>query len=380
MKRLLRSLWEQPQVADPPRRVWRDWVLIAAIAVAAIVETVVRDDIVWPIASLVLCFAIAPTVLFRRTHPLFATAVAFGSVAAFDVVSLSLGAEWEGLSAYAFLLVLPYSLFRWGSGRQGVIGIGVILAPAVLGSLAHENPAGTIFGAFVIILLAAAMGAVVRYEIDLLDHRVGEARLRQREELARELHDTVAHHVSAIAVQAQAGLAVAKTRPQAAGEALEVIEEEASRTLEEMRSMIAALRDGGDPDLAPRAGVHDIERLATSTTQPPTVLVQLHGRLDDLRPSVDTAVFRLAQESITNARRHAKNARRIDVCVEGGDEHVTLTVNDDGEHSGSVNGAGFGLVGMAERTKLLGGTLRAGRERDRGWTVHAILPRDGVRA
>ena len=202
-------------------------------------------------------------------------------------------------------------------------------------------------------------------------------KLLEREQLARELHDTVAHHVSAIAIRAQAGRVVAPSDRAAALDALRVIEEEASRTLTEMRAMVGALRDGAEADLAPQRGVADIDRLAGDGHDRPEVAVERTGDLERLRPTVDAALYRLAQESITNARRHARHATRIRVLIRGDVDLVHLTVVDDGDASAfdPRTASGFGLVGMAERAKLLGGTFEAGPNRSRGWTVDVALPR-----
>ena len=208
---------------------------------------------------------------------------------------------------------------------------------------------------------------------------IDQVKLRERQQLARELHDTVAHHVSAIAIQAQAGRTVAAARPDAAVRALEVIEEEASRTLAEMRTMVGVLRDGDEPDRAPQRGVADIERLARDAAHGPRVDVELSGELDALRPSVEAAMYRLAQEAITNATQHARHATRIDVHVAGEEDCVRLTVCDDGDAgSADRSQSGYGLVGMAERAALLGGTLEAGPGPGKGWTVNAVLPRAGA--
>ena len=162
-------------------------------------------------------------------------------------------------------------------------------------------------------------------------------------------------------------------------EALEVIEEAASRTLADLRGLVGALRDRDEADLAPQRGVADIARLAHGSGDGPRVDVQLAGDLDGLRPLVGAAIYRIAQESVPNARRHARHATRIDVHVAGRDDFVSLTVRDDGDAvpSGADRSAGYGLVGMGERAALLGGTLQAGPGADRGWTVAAVLPRDG---
>ena len=126
--------------------------------------------------------------------------------------------------------------------------------------------------------------------------------------LARELHDTVAHHVSAIAIHAQAGRALAATSPASSVEALEVIEAEASRTLAEMRAMVRVLRNQEPAEFAPQPGVADIDRLADAGRVGPHVEVVLSGDLAGLPSPVDTALYRMAQESVTNALRHARAA------------------------------------------------------------------------
>jgi signal transduction histidine kinase len=369
-------LWAEPRVPDPPVRVWRDWALVAAVVLAAVLEGMLRDDLVWRVLSVAVVVALAPTLLWRRTHPLAAVAVPFGTFATIQAVSLAVGVEWEGLNTGAFVLLLLYALSRWGSGRDVAVGLAVILIPVLLHAFGPE-PIGDVLAGGLVVLLLTAVGASVRYQDKARARAVDQVKLLEREQLARELHDTVAHHVSAIAIRAQAGRVVASSDPAAALDALAVIEAEASRTLAEMRAMLAALRQGEEPDLAPQPGIADIERLTTSAGDRPVVDVELSGDLDDLRPSVDAALYRLAQESITNAVRHARHATRIQVAVRGDDDCVRLTVCDDGDPGpfDPRSSSGFGLLGMAERAKLLGGTLEAGPNRDRGWTVRAVLPR-----
>ena len=379
-----RSLWAEPRVPDPPGRVWRDWALVAALVPVAVLEGVFADDLVWRVASVAVAIALLPTLLWRRTHPLAAVVVAFGTLSVVEVVSLAVGVNWEGLSTNVFVLLLVYALFRWGSGRHAAIGLAVMSVPVLLSGFdqqihptADEVPASNILLGGLVLLVVAAVGASVRYQDKARARGMDQVKLLEREQLARELHDTVAHHVSAIAIRAQAGRVVASSDPAAALDALAVIEEEASRTLAEMRAMVGALRQGEEPDLAPQRGVADIERLTTGTGERPHVDVELSGDLDGLRPSVDAALYRLTQESITNAVRHARHATRIRVTVRGDDDCVRLTIGDDGD-AGAFDprsASGFGLIGMAERAKLLGGTLEAGPNRNRGWTVQAVLPR-----
>ncbi len=141
--------------------------------------------------------------------------------------------------------------------------------------------------------------------------------------------------------------------------------------------MVSALRAGEEAELAPQAAFDDIERLAAGPGHLP-ITVERHGDLSHISPPVDRALFRLAQESITNATRHAKNATGVTVRLIGDGAEVRLIVSDDGDaQTFDPNAtAGFGLVGMSERANLLGGTLDAGPKRGRGWTVEAVLPRN----
>ncbi|HVL06503.1 MAG TPA: sensor histidine kinase [Acidimicrobiales bacterium] len=380
-----RSLLAEPRVPDPPVRVWRDWALVAALVPVAVLEGVLKEDLVWRVASVVVALALLLTLLWRRTHPLAAVMVAFGLLTVVHAVPLVVGVDWRGLDTSVFVVfLLVYSLFRWGSGRDAAIGMVVLSVPVLLSGLTpliHESaegvPASDLVGGGLFVLVVAAVGVAVRYQAKAQARGMDQVKLLEREQLARELHDTVAHHVSAIAIRAQAGRVVASSDPAAALDALVVIEEEASRTLSEMRAMVGALRHGEEPDLAPQRGVADIERLITVNGDRPHIHLELSGDLDGLRPSVDAALYRLAQESITNAVRHARRATRIKVTVSGDDDCVRLTVGDDGD-AGAFDprsASGFGLIGMAERAKLLGGTLEAGPNRNRGWTVHAVLPR-----
>src|SRR5215471_6054560 len=117
-----------------------------------------------------------------------------------------------------------------------------------------------------------------------------------------------------MAIRAQAGLATLASRPEAAAEALRVIEAEATRALAEMRMMVDALRDD-DPAFAPNPRIRDLTGLASRAGAGPSVEVVLVGELDQLPSALDSAVYRLAQESVTNARRHARHATRVTVRV-----------------------------------------------------------------
>jgi signal transduction histidine kinase len=183
-----------------------------------------------------------------------------------------------------------------------------------------------------------------------------------------------------MAIRAEAGLATAATRPDAAVDALRLIQSEASRALTEMRTMVRALRRNQPADLEPSPRIGDLERLAGQTRTGPSVDVEITGDVEDVPASVASAIYRLAQESVTNARRHARHATCIEVRVAADDTSVRLRVSDDGDTSLARPDAspGYGLIGMIERAGLLGGTCEAGPDPERGWTVTAVLPRAGA--
>jgi signal transduction histidine kinase len=370
----LRSLWGEPRAAAVPERLSRDWVLVGVLMVTALLEGVFRDDVAWRPVVTIVTVGLAPVLLWRRTHPLVCVVVGFGTGMALGLASQLAGIPGVGLTTMIYVLVLVYALVRWGSGRQIVIGLAVVLVAAVFSIATDYTGPAELFGGFGILAAAAAGGAAFRYRAESRRRALDQIRSQERVGLARELHDTVAHHVSAIAVQAQAGRAMAGQRPEAALEALAVIEGEASRTLAEMRAMVRVLRDGAPAEYTPQPGVADLVSLARRDPVP-VVDVEVPGDLDELPLQVDAAVYRLAQEALTNALRHARNASRVEIRVVEGGGRLRLRVTDNGQID-PVRPAshGFGLLGMTERVQLLGGTLRAGPAPGGGWAVDAELP------
>ena len=375
----LRSLWIEPRPADAPDRGPRDWALVAVLIGWSVLEAVLGEDLAPRSLQLLAVLAVLGPLLWRRTHPLAAVAVAFGTLTVLDIVRLLAGSHGALPSSVSATLVLTYALFRWGSGREAASGLCVILVWLPITLLA--NPAGLAeaVAGYAFFLCAAALGAATRFRARVRIRDIDQAKAREREQLARELHDTVAHHVSGIAIQAQAGRAIAATDAARAIEALAVIEDAATRTLTELRAIVGVLRASQHTEFAPQPGMAEVEQLATDGQTNPRVEVNLTGQLDDLSPAVGAAIYRLAQESITNARRHARHATRVTVAVTGDTDQVRLTIDDDGSFgAGGRALAGYGLVGMRERVTLLGGTFQAGPNADRGWRVEAILPRTGM--
>lgn len=373
-------MWNDPRPPDAPVRVWWDWALVAVLVPAAVLEGALRPDLPLRAVSVAVTVGLAPALLWRRTRPLLVVSIVFVVVGVVSVVTAGAAPQ---LHVGAVVLLLPYALFRWGSGREAVIGSAVVLAKVGVTALPIVgSPATTVGLEFAVLCGAMALGAVFRFRASARMSALEQVKLLERERLARDLHDIVAHHVSAIAIRAQAGLETSASRPDAAVEALRIIETEASRTLAEMRGMVRILRRRDPTGLAPSPSIADLERLASHDHAAPFVDVAVSGDFADVPPPVGAAVYRLAQESVTNARRHARRATRIEVRVAADDSAVRLRVSDDGDIGlvRLIGSPGYGLVGMTERARLLGGTCEAGPDPGGGWTVTAVLPRTGTAA
>lgn len=378
--RLLRLFWSEGR----PNTVARnrsDWRLFGVLIAVVLLEVGLKDDLRLSSVSFLIGLALTPTVLWRRSHPLVMTGIAFTVTGCYEAAGLITDWQMPGLDALAYLLVLAYALFRWGSGREALLGLPIIFASATLGLIRDRLSVGEFLGGFSVMLVPIAVGIAARYRETARVKELEDVRSGERLKLARELHDTVAHHVSAIAVRAQAGIATAAQEPKAAVDALRVIGDEASRTLREMREMVRVLRDDEAMELAPTPKLEDIKDLAGGGPGQARVVMENSEHKFKLSPSLSSAVYRIAQESITNARRHARGANHIHVRIIVDALSVQLSVEDDGEPvTKSANLGGFGLIGMAERVQLFGGTLEAGPGAERGWTVTAILPHNGADA
>jgi signal transduction histidine kinase len=329
------------------------------------------------VLSVAMTLGLAPLLGWRRTHPFAVTAITFGVIAAVDMGLIVADAPALDMYTMVYVLLLAYALFRWGSGREVVAGVAIILVPASISIVVSWAGVAEAVGGMAVLVSAFALGWAVRTQHGAQARMLAQVKSEERIQLARELHDTVAHHVSAIAIQAQAGRALAATSASAPVEALEVIEVEASRTLAEMRTMVRVLRNEVPVDYSPQPGVADLELLSGASPAGLRVEVSRSGDLVGLPSAVDAAVFRIAQEGVTNALRHARHATQIDVHVTADRSTVSLLVRDDGELGAAdqVSETGFGITGMVERAALLGGACRAGPGPGGGWTVSATLPR-----
>ena len=381
MWRALRTQLGEPHPPRPIRPSTLDVAIAAVGVVLVLVEAVAHDGLALPTLQIAAALSVSVTLAWRRVRPLAALLVAFALANLLSLVEIVLALPDLGLYTSALVLLLPYALLRYAAWREVAIGLAVVLATYAVATIGGElRGSEEAIGGLVVLLFPAALGASLRFR-ELAQRRdVQHAQLRERQMLARELHDTVAHHVSAIVIQAQAARAVSSKRPEAVVEALAAIEGEAMRSLAELRSLVGALRDDeASSTLVPQAGVDAIGALVEEAGVRATL--ERVGDLAQLAPAVELALHRIARESLHNARRHARGATRIDVRVVAEGGSVRLTVFDDGQPSRSTaRSRGFGIIGMTERAVLLGGTLLAGPTSAGGWKVEAVLPRRGAEA
>lgn len=328
---------------------------------------------------------------WRRRHPLLVVIGVTVLGSALELTKSALELEPAGMAASIVLLSVPFALFRYGTRRMRPLG-GLVLAVGLSLSqtLGGRELTGVVLG-LALVGVAALSGVLLRERSAARDRELEMARSLERESLARDLHDTVAHHVTTIAIRAQVARAVPEDRALVA-ESLEVIEAESLAVLAEMRSLVRVLRapehtpDADSAAMAPALGFDHLAALADPG--PPRVTVDLGG-IDGAQVGqvLETTLFRLAQEGVTNARRHARGALEIEVTVRATEGEMVLTVRDEGTAAtshptaaapditpGITPGAGHGLTGMRERTAQLGGTLEAGSTDGGGWLLQAVFP------
>jgi signal transduction histidine kinase len=365
VRRTLNGAWARPRAAgaDGPRP--RDLALVGLVAAVCVLEGAIRPDLEWRPATVLVTIAILAVLPWRRMRPLASATTLTASTFAFALAHAIAGLEPNALVATFVFLTVPYALFRWGSGKDRIIGGAVTATGLVCSSSLSSDPLADIAAGVAFMGGACLIGALRRERLESRARLLESVRAREREALARDLHDTVAHHVSAIVIRAQ----VAGADPAQVTDSLEVIEREAQAVLGEMRSLVRTLR--APADFAPTAGLPELARLADPG--PPRVAVRIAAS-EELPVVVASTLFRIAQEGVTNARRHARDASTIDIEVTADAAAARIAVRDDGAPARPATNGGHGLQGMAERAALLGGEMAAGPDPSGGWTLQASLP------
>ncbi len=327
---------------------------------------------------------------WRRRAPIAVLAVMLaGFAAAPSLITHGRGTPLSALVALGFAF---YSIGAHAEGRRALAGggLGLVAVAAIdyLGGGVFQSGGGVRPGAWLILALCWQAGREVRRRrIELHALRARAAALEQEREekarmaaeeerarIARELHDVVAHSVSVMVVQAQAAERVLEGAEPAARELLGSIEATGRQALSELRRLLGLLRRFEAADLAPQPSLRHLDRLVAQVRDaglPVELVVQ--GEPPSVPPGVDLSAYRIVQEGLTNALKHAGRAHAR-VVVRYAPGEIQLEVADDGAGNGASPGAGHGLDGMRERVAMYGGELESGPGAAGGYVLRVRLP------
>jgi signal transduction histidine kinase len=338
-----------------------------------------------------LCIGAGLAVAFRRVQPIPAAAANLVVVTAYYWLNFP-----DGPMPFTMLILL-YSVAAHCPRRLSLPWLTVVAGALIL--IFNVDATADNFGSYASAL--AILGATWlfgdnlqtrrKYVAELEDRAVRlererEERARQavvdeRARIARELHDVVAHHVSVMVVQAGGARRMLALDPERTEQALETIEGTGREALSEMRRLLGVLRDRDEATdlLAPQPGVGGLEALVDNMRDAGLdVELRIDGDIPPMRPGVELSIYRIVQEALTNALKHAGPAH-AEVWVRYDDDEVLVGVSDDGRGAAvsRQNGAGHGIVGMRERVSLFDGELYTGPKAGGGFEVRARIPLQG---
>jgi len=373
-------------------------VLIVVLAVAAVLEVAIRRDnadapqtTLWfgiPAGAVIVLALLA-----RRRFP-------FGAPAAFWLLAAAASFVDGRLIPFPAGLYLAGMLaaFLLGNLRDAIlarVGLAVILGSmaTIIFNRPGHSPGELVFIPllFGIAWLAGFALNARAEQADAAEARAAQAEreretaariavAEERARIARELHDIVAHAVSVMVLQV--GAVRHKLPDELADEsgALRGVEQAGRTALAEMRRLLSAMRrDGDDLELAPQPGLGGVGALVAEIGRAGLpVTLHVEGEAAPLPRAIDLSAYRIVQEGLTNALKHAR-AHRADVTLRYAPDELQIEVRDDGTGGGASNGPGYGLVGVGERVKIYGGTMTAGAAPDGGFVLEARLPLGGDR-
>jgi signal transduction histidine kinase len=339
-----------------------------------------------PLAVLTLVAVACLALAWRRRWPVTVLAVSTAAVVAYTSLGYVNGAA---LVAPALAL---YAASTQVSVRRAV-ALTVVTVIVLMVATGAANPFGHVAGGgFVLIpfLVAAALFAGIAvanrraYVASIHDRAQEDARRRVDEErlrIARELHDVVAHTMATINVQAGTAAHVLPTRPEVAAEALQAIKAASKEGLRELRAILNVLRQADDADpTQPAPGTAQLETLVAGARRAGLeTTLSVTGTPSRLPAAVDLAAYRIVQESLTNAIRHAGPAQAVvSLCYRGAELRIDVADTGRGQSASAVSeGAGHGLAGMRERAAAVGGSVETGPSPGGGYRVAARLPLHG---
>ena len=358
---------------------WRDGVLPVLMVALGTAELVHLGEPGW-VVSVGLVTVAGVLLVLRRRRPLLAAPAAAAALLAIPWVGPALD---QLATPLLFMVLAIYSLARWIADLRGVLGLAVILGLLAL-DYAVVDPRDEGWTEAVYVLTIAVppyvFGRIVRRLDDqrrLLAQQQqlihDQAVAQERDRIARELHDVLAHSLSAMVVQTAAAQDTLRTAPDQAAHLLQSVADTGREALAETGRLLHLLRDAGDElGLSPAPGLSDVpalvETFRAGGLQVQAVL-DLPG--DDLAGGVDVSAYRVVQELLTNALRYAEGPVALHVTARPGG--LTISCANACRRGGRAGGSGLGLQGMAERVHLLGGTLRRSEDAER-FEVEVDLP------
>ncbi len=371
--------------------------LLAAMIVTAILEAWLvegLDGSPWGLSAFALACGLP--LFARRRFPVAAPATTVVLIAVQAAIWGDSVPESFGTLMIALIAASQFGLL--GLGRSGLAGAALVALMIVFVGL--RDPEGAA-GDYVGVLGLAAIAWLVGFAFGERNRRTAELTARaeraereretearaaaaeERARIAREMHDVVAHSLSVMVVQAEAAEAMLDADPERARGPLGAVQETGRSALTELRRMLGVLREMTDEGaaLAPQPGLSGLDELARQVRDAGLpVSVRVEGEPRPLPAGIDLSAYRIVQEGLTNALKHAGPAT-AEVVVRYGDRDLELVVRDDGRgHDPAANGGGHGLLGMRERVALYGGELAAGPRPEGGFALTARLPLDAVGA
>ncbi len=377
------------------KRYWFDALLVAALGLSIAIAVVdlheggkypgPRGPIWFDVLAI---FAWVLPLFWRRRYPFLAPVALCVAIAATSFVDDRL--VQDNFVPWLLGIAVAFLFGSLSQPRQAVTGLAILLGTGA--TVVHNDPVGT-GGDYVWVsttfCVAWAVGFGLSYKFREADEarELAERLEREREEqawaavaeerarIARELHDIVGHSVSVMTVQAAGVRSLLEPDQEREREALQVVEQTGREALAEMRRLVGVLRRPEEaPALAPQPSLEHLDKLVDQAREAGLpVELKVEGVPVQLAAGVDLTAYRLVQEGLTNALKHA-NARHAEVRVHYEDAQVELTVTDDGTGDGGGDGGGHGLVGIRERISVYGGELEAGPRPTGGYRLHARLP------
>jgi signal transduction histidine kinase len=332
--------------------------------------------------------AVGPAALIaRRQAPRTVLAVIMAVTVLYYLLGYPNGPAFLSLIVALFTTVMGgHRLFAWITAVVGLVAYAG--AAPVVGLTSRTTPIDYLgVTAWLLVVLIGSEAARVRRDGWVVADNASreESRRRASEErlqIARDLHDELAHNISLINVRAGVGLHLFDEQPDEARNALQAIKGASKDALDELRSVLAVLRQGEEPaPRSPAPGLDHLERLVSDAGRAGlAVSVQVDGGPDPIPKALDQAAFRIVQESLTNVRRHSR-ASATSVQLTFADRELVVRIDDDGPAAAGTDAgvAGSGIRGMRERAVALGGTLEAAPRTRGGFTVLARMPIENAR-